>query len=89
MFEVDSLSYYLNTFLTQTFANVIVNMSPPSFGILLKKYRLAAGLTQEELAEHAGISTRGISDLERGVRRTPYKHPLRLPWRPVKTGGLY
>jgi predicted ATPase/DNA-binding XRE family transcriptional regulator len=49
-----------------------------SFGALLKKYRVAAGLTQEELAELAGLSTRGISDLERGIRRTPYKGTLEL-----------
>ncbi len=40
-----------------------------SFGALLRKLRLARGLTQEELAERAGLSVRGLSDLERGVRR--------------------
>jgi predicted ATPase/DNA-binding CsgD family transcriptional regulator len=39
---------------------------------LLRSYRSAAGLSQEELAERAGLSRRGISDLERGARRTPY-----------------
>jgi non-specific serine/threonine protein kinase len=34
------------------------------FGDLLRHYRLAAGLTQEELAERAGLSSRGVSDLE-------------------------
>jgi predicted ATPase/DNA-binding XRE family transcriptional regulator len=34
--------------------------------------RIAAGLTQAELAEEAGVSERTISDLERGVRRTVY-----------------
>jgi predicted ATPase/DNA-binding XRE family transcriptional regulator len=34
----------------------------------LKGLRTAAGLTQEELAERAGISARTISDLERGLR---------------------
>ena len=38
------------------------------FGELLRHYRIAAGLTREELAERAGVSTRGNSDLERGVR---------------------
>ena len=42
------------------------------FGDLLRRYRLAVGLTQEGLAERAGLSVRGIADLERGVRRTPY-----------------
>ena len=41
------------------------------FGGLLKHYRVVAGLTQEELAERAGLSARGISDLERGVNRAP------------------
>src|SRR5947209_2906721 len=40
-----------------------------SFGALLQRHRLAAGLSQEELAERAGLSRRGISDLERRERR--------------------
>jgi predicted ATPase/transcriptional regulator with XRE-family HTH domain len=48
-----------------------------SFGDLLRSHRLAAGLTQEALAERAGLSTRGISDLERGVRTQPYRETLR------------
>jgi predicted ATPase/DNA-binding CsgD family transcriptional regulator/DNA-binding XRE family transcriptional regulator len=48
------------------------------FGDLLRRYRVAAGLTQEELAEHAGLSTRGISDLERGARALPRKDTLQL-----------
>ena len=40
--------------------------SSQSFGDLLRGYRLAAGLTQEELAAQAGLSARGLSDLERG-----------------------
>lgn len=51
---------------------------PHSFGELLRTYRTAAGLTQEELAERAGMSARGISDLERGARRTPYKGTVEL-----------
>lgn len=42
-----------------------------SFGSLLRRLRLARGLTQEELAERAGLSARGISDLERGLRLHP------------------
>ena len=41
------------------------------FGSLLRRLRTAAGLTQEELAERAGISPRAISALERGDRRAP------------------
>jgi transcriptional regulator with XRE-family HTH domain len=40
----------------------------PTFAELLRRHRLAAGLTQEQLAERAGLSVRGISDLERGRR---------------------
>ena len=47
-----------------------------SFGALLRQFRLAAGLPQEELAERAGTSARGISDLERGVHRVPHRHTL-------------
>lgn len=48
-----------------------------AFGCLLRRYRIAAQLTQEELAERAGVSARAVSDLERGVRRTPYRHTVR------------
>src|SRR5262245_23524185 len=44
---------------------------PGAFGALLRTHRLAAGLTQEELAERAGLSWRGVQDLERGIRRLP------------------
>src|SRR5436190_3440612 len=41
---------------------------PSPFGALLKRHRLAAGLTQEALAERTGVSVRALSDLERGGR---------------------
>jgi len=37
------------------------------FAELLKRHRRRAGLTQEELAERAALSTRTISELERGA----------------------
>jgi LuxR family maltose regulon positive regulatory protein len=43
------------------------------FGALLRAYRVAAGLSQEELAERAHLSQRTISDLERGVTTAPYR----------------
>jgi len=43
-----------------------------TFGDRLKHFRIAAGLTQETLAERSGLSARGISDLERGRRASPY-----------------
>jgi len=39
------------------------------FGTLLKDYRLRASLTQETLAERAGLSTRNIQNMERGENR--------------------
>ena len=44
-----------------------------SFADLLRQLRAAARLTQEELAEAAGISPRSVSDLERGINRTARK----------------
>jgi transcriptional regulator with XRE-family HTH domain len=41
-----------------------------SFAVLLRQLRGEVKLTQEELAEAAGLSPRAISDLERGVNRT-------------------
>jgi non-specific serine/threonine protein kinase len=38
---------------------------------LLRRHRLTVGLTQEELADRAGLSVRGISDLERGLKQAP------------------
>jgi predicted ATPase/DNA-binding XRE family transcriptional regulator/Tfp pilus assembly protein PilF len=47
------------------------------FGALLRRYRAAAGISQEELAERASLSRRGIADLERGARNFPYLHTVR------------
>jgi predicted ATPase/class 3 adenylate cyclase len=49
-----------------------------TFGELLRHHRQAAGLTQAELAERAGLSVRGINDLERGVRQAPRKDTVSL-----------
>jgi predicted ATPase/DNA-binding XRE family transcriptional regulator len=43
----------------------------PAFGALLHRYRLAAELTQEALAERAGVSQRVISEIERGGPHRP------------------
>jgi len=48
-----------------------------AFGVLLRRYRAAAGLSQEALAERAGLSRRGIADLERGARNFPYGETIR------------
>ena len=39
---------------------------------------MAAALSQEELAERAGLSPRGVSDLERGARTAPRLETVRL-----------
>jgi len=43
------------------------------FAGLLRQLRVEARLTQEELAEAAGLSPRTVSDLERRVNRTAHK----------------
>src|SRR5579859_3789505 len=50
----------------------------PAFGDLLRQYRRRRGLTQEALAERAGVSVPTITALERGVSRTPRRDTLRL-----------
>jgi predicted ATPase/DNA-binding XRE family transcriptional regulator len=50
----------------------------PAFGETLRELRIAAGLTQEDLAERTGLSVRGISDLERGARKSPQFQTVRL-----------
>ena len=49
-----------------------------SFADLLRHLRTSAALSQEELAKRSGLSLRGISDLERGVRRAPHLTTMRV-----------
>jgi non-specific serine/threonine protein kinase len=53
-------------------------MNTQSFAELLRRHRLALGLTQDQLAERAGLSGRGISDLERGVKQAPRATTVQL-----------
>lgn len=48
------------------------------FGELLREHRRAAGLTQEQLAERAGVSPRSISELERGGSHVPRRDTVAL-----------
>lgn len=48
------------------------------FGELLRRHRLAAGLTQEELAERAGLSVRGVEYLERRQGQSPRRDTVEL-----------
>jgi len=54
-----------------------MSTEPYGFGDLLRRYRVAAGLTQEALAHKAGLSARGLSDLERGLRQSPHPETVR------------
>jgi predicted ATPase/DNA-binding XRE family transcriptional regulator len=49
-----------------------------TFAERLRRHRLAAGLTQEDLAERAGLSARGVQDLERGARMAPRAETVRM-----------
>jgi predicted ATPase/transcriptional regulator with XRE-family HTH domain len=51
---------------------------PAHLAALVRRRRTAAALSQEALAERAGVSVRAISDLERGVHRTPRLETVRL-----------
>src|SRR5579871_4451047 len=49
-----------------------------AFGVLLRRYRKGAGLTQEQLAERALLSVFTISALERGTNQSPRRDTLSL-----------
>jgi transcriptional regulator with XRE-family HTH domain len=51
-------------------------MGDDEFGVLLHRYRLAAGLTQEELASRAELSARTISNLESGRTVRPFRRSV-------------
>jgi len=51
--------------------------APTGFGELLRQHRLAAGLSQRELADQAQLSERAVRDLENGATRRPRLHSLR------------
>jgi transcriptional regulator with XRE-family HTH domain len=56
----------------------VVASERTTFATLLKRYRMAAGLTQEELADRANLSVRGFSNLERGARHLPQHTTIEL-----------
>jgi len=53
-------------------------VSEQEFGAWLRRQRLAAGLTQEDLAAQSGLSLRAISDFERCRTRQPYPRSLKI-----------
>src|SRR5262245_45482357 len=54
---------------------------------LLRDRRRAAGLTQEELAQRAGVSPRSISELERGGAHIPRRDTVALVVRALGLTG--
>jgi len=50
---------------------------PGDFAVVLRRLRESRSLTQEELAERAGLTAKAIGALERGERRRPYPHTIR------------
>ena len=59
---------------------------PTTFAILLRRHRLARSLTQEQLAERAGVTAKAVGALERGERRRPYPHTVRSLARALALG---
>lgn len=53
-------------------------MQASTFGVQLRRHREAAGLSQEELAERAGLAGKAIGALERGERRRPHPRTVQL-----------
>jgi tetratricopeptide (TPR) repeat protein/transcriptional regulator with XRE-family HTH domain len=57
---------------------VSLSPGPEALGARLRRARLAAPMTLEELANRSGVSVRAISDLERARTRKPYPRTVRL-----------
>jgi transcriptional regulator with XRE-family HTH domain len=55
---------------------LVSNVRTAVFGSVLRQYRRAAGRTQQESAERAGLASRAISDLECGARNRPYRDTI-------------
>src|SRR5262245_55600060 len=49
----------------------VVTQDSAGLGALVQRYRLPAGITQEELAERTELSVRSVRNLERGRVRRP------------------
>jgi tetratricopeptide (TPR) repeat protein/transcriptional regulator with XRE-family HTH domain len=56
------------------------------FGVLLREYRLAAGLTQEDVAGRSGLSVRAISGMEQGRTEHPHRRSVGLLADALKLG---
>jgi transcriptional regulator with XRE-family HTH domain/tetratricopeptide (TPR) repeat protein len=60
---------------------------PLTFAALLKRLRTEAGLSQEELADLAGVSVRTVSDLERGLSHQPRRDTAQLLGNALRLDG--
>jgi predicted ATPase len=58
-------------------SEVIAMSSEAPFSELLRQQRRAAGYSQEDLAERAGLSVGAIGSLEQGLRRAPHRDTVR------------
>jgi transcriptional regulator with XRE-family HTH domain len=56
----------------------MANGRPPDFGPRLRELREAAGLTQVQLAEQAGLHPQGVIKLERGEREPAWSTVVAL-----------
>jgi predicted ATPase/DNA-binding XRE family transcriptional regulator len=56
----------------------VTGVSTRGFGVVLRQFRLRAGLSQEELGARARLSAETIGALERGTRRAPYRTTVDL-----------
>jgi non-specific serine/threonine protein kinase len=68
-------------------SRVAVSEPSSSFGELVREHRRSAGLTQEELAERAGVSPRSISEMERGGAHVPRRDTVALLARALNLVG--
>lgn len=59
----------------------------PAFGAVLRARRVAAGFTQDHLAERARISVQAVSALERGARSAPRGDTLALLTQALELDG--
>ncbi|MCC6944623.1 MAG: helix-turn-helix transcriptional regulator, partial [Thermomicrobiales bacterium] len=56
----------------------MADSQPVQLGQVIRRFRLASGMSQEQLAERSGLSARSVSDLERGLRSGTRPETLRM-----------
>ena len=56
----------------------MANAAASDFASLLRRHRRERQLTQEELAERAGLSVGAVSTLERGLTQSPHRDTVQL-----------